>query len=921
MTTTSTASTKAAAASAPSGPEPQQHHPLDAIFLPRSVAMIGATETIGSVGQAIMRNLTLGSFRGRVVPVNPKRATVMGLPAVPRVRDIEDGPIDLAVIAVPAVAVPQVLEECADAGIRGVVIISAGFKETGPAGVAAEARVLSTARRAGMRIVGPNCLGVMNPHVGLNATFAASAARPGNVAFISQSGALCTAVLDWSFQRLVGFSAFVSVGSMLDVGWGDLVDYFGDDPHTKSIVLYMESIGDARSFLSAAREVAMEKPIVVLKVGRTAEASRAAASHTGALTGSDEVLDAALRRVGALRVNTISEMFDMVDVLTRQPRPAGPRLTIVTNAGGPGVLATDMLVSGGGELAPLPAEAVDELNKVLPPHWSHANPIDILGDAGADQYLKAVQVATKNPQSDGTLIVLTPQAITSPTTTAQLLAPLAKSEGKPILASWMGGDSVSQASRILNDAGIPTFEFPDAAARAFCYMWRYSSSLDAIYQTPELPPDTDRTVTGRAQVAQIVSSARDAGRTLLDEHDSKQVLAAYGIPTVETLKASTVDDAVAAARRLGFPVVLKLLSATITHKTDVGGVKLNLRDAAAVSDAFDSIKRSICERFGSEHFSGVTIQPMIGRGGYELILGSSLDPQFGPVLLFGTGGVLVEILKDRAIGLPPLNTTLARRMMEGTKIYRALKGVRGARAADLPALEQYLVRFSQLVVENPWIKEIDINPLLVSAERIVALDARVILHAPDVKANDLPHTAIRPYPTQYVGSFHTRDGAAVTIRPVRPEDEPLMIQFHHTLSEQAVRQRYFGAFRLSERISHKRLRRTCFNDFDREIVLVVDRETDDGRHEILGVARLSKDPGMSDAEFAIVIATPWQSRGLGTELTRRLVAIARDEHVMSISACVLPENMAMVHVLKKAGFDVGYNEGESVWKATQASTC
>lgn len=890
-------------------------NPLDAIFSPRAVAVIGATESSGSVGAAVMRNLLQAAFAGKIFPVNLKRPTVMGRKAFPSVREIGE-PIDLAVIAAPSAAVPDIIGQCADLNIPGAVIISAGFKEAGPEGVELERRVLVEARRGGMRIIGPNCLGVMNPHVGLNATFAAATARPGNVGFISQSGALCTAILDWSLQHDVGFSSFISVGSMLDVGWGDLIDYLGDDPYTKSIVCYMESIGNAHAFVSAAREVALSKPIIVIKVGRTDAASKAAASHTGALTGSDEVLDAALRRVGALRVETISEMFEMVDVLARQPRPAGPRLTIVTNAGGPGVLATDMLIGNGGELAPVPPDLLGDLNKLLPPHWSHGNPIDVLGDASPDRYADAAAIATTNPNSDGTLVILTPQAMTDPTETARKLATVGRTLGKPILASWMGGESVGDAKRIFSAAGIPNFDYPDAAARAFCAMWQYSSNLNALYETPSLPPDTG-TDNYRREVAAIIDAARQSGRTVLDEFESKQILYKYGLPIVETIPATTEDEALIAANRVGYPVVLKLLSKTITHKTDVGGVRLDLHNADAVCQAFEAIERSVTEKVGREHFQGVTVQRMIKRSGYEIILGCSIDPQFGPVLLFGSGGQLVEVFKDRALGLPPLNMTLARRLMEQTKIFNAFKGVRGRKPVDLDLLATYLVRFSQLVVEQRWIKEIDINPLLVSDDGIIALDARVIAFDKNTSESQLPSPAIRPYPIEYSWPFKMKSGAAVTIRPIRPEDEPMMTDFHRGLSEKTVHQRYFGTSKLEERISHHRLRRICFNDFDREIVLVVDRpDPTSGEHAILGVGRLSKFHGQHQAEFAIVVSTAWQGHWLGTELLKRLIEIARREKVRVITAQILADNQSMLDVSRKLGFTSHFDASGGVWNVS-----
>lgn len=889
-------------------------HPLDPVFSPKVVAVIGATETRGSVGRTVFQNLGRGGFEGTVYPINPKRSSVLCVKAYPNVADIPEK-VDLAVITTPAASVPGLIRECAAAGIPGAIIISAGFKETGARGVELERQVLAEAQKGKMRIVGPNCLGVMVPHLGLNATFASTIAKPGSVAFLSQSGALCTAILDWSLRENVGFSAFVSIGSMLDVNWGDLIYYLGDDPRTKSIVIYMESIGDARSFLSAAREVALTKPIIVIKVGRTEAAAKAAASHTGSLTGSDEVLHAAFRRVGVLRVESIAELFHMADVLAKQPKPKGPRLAIVTNAGGPGVLATDTLISSGGQLAEPSAQTLTALNELLPSAWSHNNPVDILGDAGPERYAKAVKIVADDPNNDGLLVILTPQAMTDPTGTAEQLKPFAQIPGKPLLASWMGGLEVEPGQRILNEAGIPIYKYPDGAARAFYYMWRYSYNLRALYETPALVANQQGDAGQRAKADAIIQHARKHDRTILTEHESKQLLAAYGIPTVDTRVALTEEEAVKLGEEIGYPVVLKLYSETITHKTDVGGVQLNLRNATAVRKAWHAIETSVAKFAANQSpakdakttnpFLGVTVQPMIRLEGYELIIGSSPDPQFGPVLLFGTGGQLVEVFKDRALALPPLNATLARRMIEQTKIYEALKGVRGRAPINLAALEELLVRFSQLVVEQPWIAELDINPLLVSPEQIIALDARVVLHPKSTPEDKLPKPAIRPYPTQYVKAWKLKNGEQVTIRPIRPEDEPLMVKFHQSLSEESVYYRYFSKLKLDQRIAHERLMRICFNDYDREIALVTERkDVATGQNEIIAVGRLSKERGLNEAEFALLISDRWQGQGLGTELLKRLVEVGRDEKLSRITAFILSENHAMHHLSKKAGFKV-----------------
>jgi len=891
----------------------EHHNPLDVFFSPGNVAVIGATETPASVGRTVLWNLINSPFGGTVFPVNPKRPSVLGIRAYPNISAVPDK-VDLAVVVTPAKTVPGVIHDCVDAGIKAAIVISAGFKEIGKAGADLEQQVLREARRGQMRIIGPNCLGVMSPVTGLNATFATAIARPGNVALVSQSGALCTAILDWSLREQVGFSAFLSIGSMLDVGWGDLIEYLGDDPRTRSIIIYMESIGDARAFISAAREVALSKPIIVIKAGRSAAAAKAAASHTGSLAGSDEVLEAAFRRCGVLRVNNISDLFYMSEVLARQPRPAGPRLTILTNAGGPGVLATDSLMALDGKLAELSPETTAALNEFLPAAWSHGNPIDILGDADPERYAKAVAVAAKDPGTDGLLVIMTPQGMTDPTQIAEKLRPYAKLDGKPILASWMGGVEASSGEDILNSAGIPTFPYPDTAVKVFEYMWHYTYNLRGLYETPVFAAEADSTA--RAQACALIGSVRESGRTILTEAESKQLLALYGIPTVQTLVARTPEEAAKFAGDIGYPVVLKLHSETITHKTDVGGVQLNLGDEAAVRRAWTAIETGVLQKAGPGHFQGVTVQPMVSRDGYELIVGSSIDAQFGPVLLFGSGGVMVEVYKDRSLALPPLNTTLARRMMEQTKIFTALQGIRGRKPIALEDLDQLLVRFSRLVVEQPWIKEIDINPLMASPERLLALDARAIVYDQSTREQDLPRMAIRPYPVQYAGTWTTKDGTRIDIRPIRPEDEPLMVEFHHRLSERSVYFRYFHLLNLSQRTAHERLTRMCFIDYDRGMALVAERENPDGGHELLGIGRLTRVHGTDDAEMAVLVSDDFQGRGLGSELIAQLINIARQEKIARITADILGENRTMQRVCERLGFQLKYDADDAAVKVT-----
>jgi len=879
---------------------------LDTVFNPNTVAVVGASERELSVGRTVFANM-LAAFSGEVFPVSSKRTEILGHKSYPCVADIAE-PIDLVVVTTPAGAAPAIMDDCAAAGVRAAVIISAGFREAGPEGTEIEKQVLERAAAGGIRLIGPNCLGVMNPRNGLNATFAAGVARPGSIAFLSQSGALGTAVLDWSMQSGVGFSGFASTGAMADMNWGDLITYFGDDPHTRSILLYIESIGDPCSFLSAVREVALSKPVIAIKAGRTEAAAQAAASHTGAMAGADDALDAAFRRAGLLRVDTIAELFYMAEILDKQPRPKGPRLTIITNAGGPGVLATDSLLPAGGALTPLAPETIETLNQHLPTHWSHGNPVDVLGDADADRYAKAFSVAAKDPASDGLLVILTPQAMTDAAAIATNLAAHVRASDKPVLASWMGGEIVEAGRAILRRAGIPTLPYPDTAARLFAYMWQHSKIIQGLYETPVALPETKEVPVNQEAVKVLLQSVRATGRALLNEWESKAVLRAYGIPVVETLPATTPEEAGDCANQVGYPVVLKLLSDTITHKTEAGGVRLGLQSEADVLGAFNGIRESAAKYAGADSFQGVTVQPMVPFKGYELILGSTVDQQLGPVVLFGSGGQMTEILSDRALGIPPFTSTLAMRMMERTKAYKALRNPRAGKPVDMSALEQIVVRFSQLVVQQPEIKEIDINPLLASDKGFFALDARVILHEKGaLQSGTVPGPAIRPYPQEYSFTGETKDGTPIRIRPVRPEDEHAIVEFHKELSDETVFMRYFSAQKLSQRISHQRLMRTCFLDYNRELALAALVPGSDGKGgwTIVGVGRIIRKRTPGEASFAMVLQDKFQRRGIGSQLLDRLLEVAVKEGIHTLTAVVLTENRPMQEMLRRYGFTMG----------------
>jgi acetyltransferase len=883
-------------------------HRLDALFSPRSVAVIGASERPHSVGRIVFSNLTDGSFGGAVFPVTPAHASVLGraafadIGAVPR-------PVDLAIVATPAASVPSIIAQCAAAGVSTAIILSAGFRETGTAGVELERRIAQSAGSTGLRILGPNCLGLMSPGNGLNASFAGESALPGSVGFVSQSGALCTAVLDWSLGERVGFSAFVSVGSMLDIGWADLIYYLGDDPACKSIVLYMESVGDARTFMSAAREVAQSKPIVVMKAGRTAVAAHAAVSHTGALAGSDDVIDAALRRCGVLRVDALEDLFQMADVLSKQPRPRGKRLAIVTNAGGAGVIAADALIRGGGETATLSAASMAALDAVLPPSWSKGDPIDMLGDADPARYEHTLEIVAADEGVDGLLVALAPQGVADAADVAARVAIHARQDRKPVLAAWMGGPGVSAGAGVLRDAGVPVFTYPDTAARVFNDMWRSEANLRALFETPAPTTELDE-ASRRAVAAQVIAGAQSRGRIVLTEAEAKRILAAYGIPTVQTVSASNIADAILAAKRIGYPVVVKLNSETITHKSEVGGVRLDVADAGGVESAYREIESSVLEAKGPGNFSGVSVEPMIHRRGLELILGSAVDAQFGPTLLFGTGGTLAEVLADSAVELPPLTTTLARQLMERTKIYRALKGIRGEAPADLAALETTLVRFGTLVMEQPRIREIEMNPLLAGSGGVLALDARAILHPAQVRDDELPRPAIRAYPAQYAGECVLRDGARLQVRPIRPDDEPMMREFHGALSKQSVYYRYAGIVSLDQRIVHENLSRMCFIDYARQIALIAIAGS-----TIVAVARLIRAHDADEAEFALIVTDVYQRRGLGTELMRRLLAIARAERIGAVVGYILNENLGMQRICSTLGFTLEPGDGKDLVRA------
>lgn len=874
---------------------------LDKIFDPKSIALVGASDEKSSVGYLLMKNLIDLGYQGKVYPVNIRKNEILGLKAYNNVDELPEI-VDLAVIATPSNTVPDIVEQCGKAGIIGIIIISAGFKEVGSEGKALEEKILEVKKKYNLRIIGPNCLGIIRPTINLNATFIKKMPKPGKIAFISQSGALGTAILDLATHENLGFSNFVSVGSMIDVDFGDLIDYFGTDPQTKSILMYIEGVTDAREFISAARHFSRTKPIIVVKAGKFGESAKAAASHTGSLTGEDNVYDAAFKRAGIVRVNEIVDLFNCAEVLRIQPLPKGPNLAIITNAGGPGIMATDALLAREGKLAKISQNTIEELNLNLPNYWSKGNPIDILGDAKADRYTNAIEACLKDKNVDGLLVIYTPQGMVDATELAKSIAELynSKRSSKTLLTSFMGYEDVADANLLLSQNGIPTYSTPEQAVATYMYMYQYERNLKLLYETPEeLPVDS---VPPKRPLMVIMKNAAKENREILTEVEAKQLLEYYNIPVAKTLVAKTIDEAVWSASQICYPVVLKILSPQIVHKTDVGGVILDINSEKDLRKAFDDIIQRAKEHYPEAEIQGVTVQPMIKKKGYEVILGSKTDSLFGPIILFGMGGIGVELFKDFAIGIPPLNQTLARRIMEETKVYQLLKGYRNMPPANLKLLEEIMVRFSQMIVDFPQLKEVDINPLLIDEKEAIALDARIVIDKELVfsKLEPHQHLVISPYPKKYEALWKLRDGRTVLLRPIKPEDEPSWLEMFQNFSEKSLRNRFFNVIKDAP---HEMRVRYCNIDYDREIAIVVEI-TEDMRKKIVGVVRVPIEPNGKKGEIAFIVADPWQGLGLGSKMVDHVIEICKDKKLETIYAIMMNDNHNAINLVRKMGFNI-----------------
>lgn len=888
-------------------------HYLSTLFSPKSVAIIGASDRADSVGAIVFKNMLESGFKGSLYPVNPNHKKVQGKKAYATLEEIGK-PVELAVICTNAATVPDVIEACGKHGVRAAVVLSAGFSEVGARGAEIERTMLANAKTYGVRIIGPNCLGIMRTGIGLNATFFKGSVKSGKLALVSQSGALCTAILDWAPANDIGFSSVVSMGTSADVDFGEILDYLASDPQTESILIYIEGIHKARSFMSALRAAARSKPVFVVKVGRHAAGSKAVMSHTGALVGSDDVFDAAVRRAGVVRVMSVGELFSAAKALASPHRSSGNRLAIITNGGGPGVMAIDHAVDLGVTVASLTDQTIEQLNKVLPATWSHNNPVDIIGDATPERYRDAVTLCMEDPGVDGALVILTPQAMTNPLEVANTLIEIASRFNKPLLTCWMGDIQIKAGRAAFAQARIPTFSTPESAVEAFSYITAFYRNQRLLAQTPgPLSHRDEPDVEGARMLIETVLSER---RKVLSEMESKALLAAFRIPVASTVIARSPGEALLLAQQLGFPVAMKVNSPDITHKSDAGGVKLNLMNAAAVRAAYQDIITEVKKNRPTAHIDGIAIQPMVVKpNGRELMLGVTSDPVFGPVITFGAGGTTVEVLGDRAVALPPLNSFLVRELIAGTRISKLLGAFRHMPPIQMEALESLLLRVSEMVCELPWLKEMDINPLIVDENGALAADARVMVDFAPASGDRYAHMAIYPYPSHLVTDWQLPDGTEITIRPIRPEDAEMVQEFVRNLSVEA---KYFRFMNTLQELSQTMLARFTQIDYDREMALIAVTE-ENGKEVEIGVCRYAINPDGDSCEFALVVSDQWQHKAIGHKLMGSLMDAARARGLKTMEGEVLASNHNMLKLVATLGFAVATSVEDAAIKRVARS--
>lgn len=875
-----------------------ERHYLNPLFAPQSLAVIGASDRPNSVGGVVFRNLLGGGYQGKLYAVNPNHALIQGQLSFPGIENIDE-PVDMAVIATPAATVPGLIESCGKSGVRAAVVLSAGFGETDGAGPALKQGMLAAARRYGMRLIGPNSLGVMRPAIGLNATFGHVGATPGKLALVSQSGALCTAILDWARPNDIGFSSVVSMGDSADVDFGEILDYLIYDPQTESILLYIDGVRQARSFMSALRAAARSKPVIVLKVGRHDSGSKAPLSHTGTLVGADDVFDAALRRAGAVRVLSVVQLFAAAQALALGFHPGGNRLAIVTNGGGPGAMAVDCATDRGIALAELSPDTLGLLNKTLPPAWSHGNPLDLIGDATAERYRAAVTACMQDPGVDGVLAILTPQAMTAPLDVANEVIAIAQASKKPLIACWMGESQVAPSRAAFVRERIPSFRTPEPAVEVFSAISAYFQNQKLLLQTPGSianQPEPD------AEGARMVIEGALAGRRhVLNEMESKSVLAAFHIPVAHTVIVHSAAEALLVAEQFSFPVAMKISSPDITHKTDAGGVRLNLANAQAVRAGYNQIIADVKKSRPGVHIDGVAVEPMsLKPNSRELMVGVTTDPVFGPVITFGAGGVMVEVIGDRAVALPPLNRYLAQNLIAGTRMAKMLQAFRHMPPAHMEALLTVLLRVSEMVCELPWLKEMDINPLLLDENGALAVDARIVVDFHEFSLDRYAHMAICPYPMHLVKHWQLSDGTELVIRPIRPEDAEIEQAFVRNLSEAA---KYFRFMMPLKELSQTMLARFTQIDYDREMALIAVAGQNGAEIEI-AVCRYIINPDGKSCEFALVVADKWQHKGIGHKLMTMLMSAARAKGLAAMEGDVLTDNRTMLRLVTSLGFTV-----------------
>jgi len=871
-------------------------HYLEKLFAPKSIAVFGASEKPGSVGGRVCRNLKSAGFAGPVYPINPKYPSFDGQACFATLEAV-DAPVDLAVIATPAATVPGLIRACGECHVPVAIVLSSGFGERGGGGKALELALLEEAKCHGVRILGPNCLGLMRPALSLNATFSNNVAQRGSLALVSQSGAICTAILDWADAHGVGFSTMVSVGETADIGLGDILDFLSQDAETRSILMYIEGVLHARRFMSGLRQAARMKPVIVIKAGRHAEGSRAALSHTGALVGADDVFNAALERAGVVRADSIEQLFAAAQLLSTPCRVKGNRLGIITNAGGPGVMATDRAVERGIQLAALDETTLQALDARLPPNWSRNNPVDILGDATPARYRAALEACLLDSGTDGLLVMLTPQAMTQPTEAAQAVIDAANPQRKPILASWLGGPLVGAARQLFVEHHIPTFSNPESAVEAFGFLAAYRRNQELLLQTPgplaELePPDVEG-------ARLVIEGALAEKREVLSFLETRALMQAFKIPMLPAMPAHTANEALAAAECLGFPVAMKILSPDITHKSDVCGVRLNIGSAQAVRHEFAQLLAQVRALRPDARLEGVSIEKMYAKPhGRELLVGVIDDPVFGPVISFGAGGTAVEILHDRAVALPPLNAHIARNLIAQTKVAQMLGRFRNLPPADTEALGQVLLRVSEMVCELPQIKEMDINPLTLDETGAFALDVRIAVHYRSPCRRPYDHMAIHPYPSHLISRHPLADGTEITLRPIRPEDAEIEQAFVRRLSPQA---KYFRFMDTLAELSQEMLVRFTQLDYSRDLAFIATVQQD-GQETEVGVARYFANPDGASGEIALVVADEWQNKGIGTRLMDCLITAAMEKNFHSLEGEVLAENTKMLRLMRKLGF-------------------